>query len=41
MFMSFQRSLDWHTEKQLFESGELVCPLNAKVFDTLLQGMMM
>ncbi|XP_064638552.1 protein O-mannosyl-transferase TMTC4-like [Lineus longissimus] len=28
---SLQRSLDWADEKTLFESGEAVCPLNAKV----------
>ncbi|CAA9996576.1 unnamed protein product [Nesidiocoris tenuis] len=27
----YQRSLDWRTERALFESGAVVCPLNAKV----------
>ena len=26
-----QRSTEWRTEKNLFESGVAVCPLNAKV----------
>ena len=33
-FVYLQRSNQWQNEKVLFESGALVCPLNAKVRQT-------